>query len=612
MSHANRMTVKVTEGVATPLTRRLSCLVPSGALLRLQASGNTMLSGLKVLGVRAPEGSGALEVVRRYSRDEMELDWTWHIETMSLIVVRTGSDLPEGTLLEIEVEPGCGLKCSGLTWTLRIGRIKEARSVALEPVAEPLELYFAAGPTDHLEAYLKPDGNVLIQQFDRYGDPTEADDTELVLTAGDKQITVPADKGLAATTRQVPALAGAARVGVVDSAGREALSNAPPKALDGTAIYFGEFHWHSEFSGDGERSIADALTSARDELGLDFAGPTDHMERDGTYPAYAGRAARTVAEQAEICRRFDQPGRFCTIPGAELSGRYGHANVHADNFDVFAELTERIAEEIAPSDFDYRYPLRALADLCPAGQALIVPHHTNMDSYVREHVVGKDGLPFWCAMHWPLPADHRAVRLIEIVQERGSFEVEQPDEQWGIDVGGFGGSVRSALLRGYRLGFTGGTDNHSGWPTRCSAQTAGKTDGYCGLTAILAPKLDTKTLFSSLYQRRCYATSGARIVADATCNGHPIGSELELEPGAAREFRIRIRGTAPIAAVQIINGSEVLAHLGVEKDSWDFDGQWADERPGRPLQDTYYYVRARQVDGHRVWLSPFWIDLPDR
>ncbi len=70
---------------------------------------------------------------------------------------------------------------------------------------------------------------------------------------------------------------------VLDAAGRSATSNALPVAHDETPIYFGEFHWHTDFSGDGERTLQAALTSARDELGLDFAGPADHLAPDGTY-----------------------------------------------------------------------------------------------------------------------------------------------------------------------------------------------------------------------------------------------------------------------------------------------------------------------------------------
>jgi hypothetical protein len=160
-------------------------------------------------------------------------------------------------------------------------------------------------------------------------------------------------------------------------------------------------------------------------------------------------------------------------------------------------------------------------------------------------------------------------------------------------------------MRGHRLGFVGGSDNHTGWPTR-----PWNGVGYSGLTAIQAPTLDSSSLFEALYARRCYATSGARIVADATLDGHPMGSELQLAPDAPRHFRIRVHGTAPLVAVQIVSMGAVLADLTVEPGNPDFEGSWADDRPGRPLRDVSYYVRARQADGHCAWLSPFWVDLP--
>lgn len=134
-------------------------------------------------------------------------------------------------------------------------------------------------------------------------------------------------------------------------------------------------------------------------------------------------------------------------------------------------------------------------------------------------------------------------------------------------------------------------------------------DGYCGLTAIQAPVLAWDELFRALYARRCYATTGARIVADVTLNGAAMGSELRLEPGAERRLRVMIRGTAPLACVQVVHCGHVLADLPVAAGSEDLDAEWVDERPGRPLQDVYYYVRARQRDGECLWTSPFWIDL---
>jgi hypothetical protein len=366
---------------------------------------------------------------------------------------------------------------------------------------------------------------------------------------------------------------------------------------DGANIYFGDMHWHCHVSCDGQRDLAEALRSARDELCLDFAASADHMNCDGRY-----YTPLTTRYQAEVCRGFDEPGRFCTISGAELGGRGGHANLYCDSFETFLAVTDRFEAELKPRFATHLFNLRALSELCPAGRAVIVPHHTNATSGT---VGSPDSRPLWNAMHWPMPADRKAVRLLEMVQSGGAYESEEADETWLIRRAGLGGSARTALMRGYRLGFVAGTDNHSGWPSR------GGGTRRVGLTAVIAGRLDTGSVFEALHARRCYATSGARIVADVTCNGRPPGSELRLGVEERPEFRIGIRGTCPLTHVQIIHMGYVLANLPVEKDCPDFDAVWADERPSRPLDDAYYYVRARQQDGHCVWVSPFWVDLEE-
>ncbi|MFC1717808.1 CehA/McbA family metallohydrolase [Candidatus Poribacteria bacterium] len=584
------------------LNFRLSSRIPGDSFLRLKASGTAMLQGLEIINVRAKDSKVSLPLVHRFSRQEMQNNWMWHIRTMSMAVLRVTEELPSGSVLEVSASYRSTRRqqYSGLSWSMNLGTVDNPQDLDLQEIADPVEIQFVSGPAERIEAYLKPNGSLLIEHFDSCGNPTDKYTGKLRIKTEDEEIEVQSSAGVAATRVELPGRYSVmARAKVKDAHDRRAVSNAWPAAMDGTPIFFGECHWHTDFSGDGQRSMEDALKSARDELGLDFAGPADHMGANGRYGKNAPE------EQAAICRNFDEPGRFCTIPGAELSKRYGHANIYADSFDLFVEITNRFPKELAPAwnKEPNRYDFRPLVDLCPPGRAIVVPHHTNMDSYMREEVVREDGRPFWCAMHWPIPADRRVVRLFEMVQTRGCFETEETDEQWRIYNGGLGGSARTALMRGYRLGFIGGTDNHCGWPTRQGA-------GYCGLTAVQADSLDTQTVFNAVYDRRCYATSGARIVADATLNGYPIGSELKLEPGQERKFQVRIQGTAPIAAVQIIHCGYVLADLSVEADQLDFVGEWVDERPGRPLEDTYYYVRARQTDGHCVWLSPFWVDLP--
>ncbi len=595
--------IAVTERNFPDIRFRTASPLEAGALLRLRANGVSMLSSVEISRVYLADSPDTeLAIVHRYRREEMETDWMWYIRTKSMAVVEAPRRLDAG--IEVIVESryrspgrsssGAGIiqvRYSGLTWKMLFDAVESVRSESGTSVAEPASLFFVAGPVDRIESYLKPGGRVLVTGFDAFGNPVEAAHTvEVDLDADDRSSLPSADASLQwrATGERIR----------ISAHGRSALSNAKPQALDGTPIWFGEFHWHTDFSGDGQRPMRDALTAARDELGLDFAGPADHMGPNGRYGGIDPN------RQAEICRSFDEPGRFVTVPAAELSRRYGHTNLYADSFDTFLSIVGRFEKNLAPawSKEPDRYDFASLARLCVAGKSVIVPHHANMDSFVREHVVHDDGRPFWCAMHYPLPPDRVTVRLFEMVQSRGAFETEVADDVWRTYDGGLGGSARTALTRGYRMGFVAGTDNHCGWPTRWGAD-------YSGITAIQAEILDTAALFDAMFRRRCYATSGARIVADVTLNGSPMGSELLQSPGEERVFRIKVRGTTELTHVQIVHLGYVLKNFDLLRGSLDFDVEWADDRPGRPLEDAWYYVRIRQADGHCAWLSPFWVDL---
>ena len=535
----------------------------AGVLVRLSAGGAQLLENVEITEVRLAGSSEPLEFVHRDDRAEMERNWRWYSQTKSMAVVRLATAAPTGSQLEVHAryqerrmrgERSTGRpspqqsrdRYSGLSWWMSATTVADEHAQAGEQVAPPFEIRFVPGPPDHIEAYLRNDGRLLVQHFDACGNPTAAAG-EVEATANGWSLTAAAASSSAATALgSADGVLAGGRVQVRDASGHTAASNAPPLTFDGTPIFFGEFHWHTEFSGDGQRPVADSLQSARDELALDFAGPTDHLGPGGRY------GSRTVADQLAVCQPFDEPGRFVAFPAAELSRRYGHANIYTESWELLKEMTDRFAGELAPA-WDAqpdRYDLASLVRLCLPGRALVVPHHPNMDSYVREGVVRDDGRPWWCAMHWPIPADRSVIRLVEMVQARGCFETEQ------------------------------------------------------------TARLDLSSLFGALHARRSYATTGARIVADVTLNDAPLGSELQLEPSAERRLQIRIHGTAPLQTVQIVHGGYVLAELEPDADSPDMVTEWADERPGRPLEDCYYYVRARQHDGECVWTSPFWIDLP--
>jgi hypothetical protein len=410
-------------------------------------------------------------------------------------------------------------------------------------------------------------------------------------------ITEDLHKNCLQATTDLPA---ASRIEVTDAGGNKAKSNARPITSSGKKVCFGEFHWHTELSSDGQRPLRDALRTARDDMCMDFAGPADHIGFEGIF------AKGTPEDQVKALEGFNKDGSFAILPGAELSHRVGHANFYCQSTDQYLEVCQNLKAAIKehPWNETTEYGWNALVNAIHPEETFLVPHHTNTNSFDKEGVLNKkNGRPFWSAMTFPRGIEMPHVRLFEIYQGRGSFEDETLNPEWRIESGGYGASARSALMKGYRIGFTAGTDNHVGWPGRKHA--GGMIDAY---TAVLSDSIDTTSIWKALLERRCYATTGARIICDVTLNGMPIGSELKLPWDAERQMEIRIYGTAPLEKVEIISAGITIDSIEVDGTSWDLEAVWEDSRPGRPLHDVYYYLRVRQVDGNIAWLSPFWID----
>ena len=597
--------VCVTDKFPAEVCVRVTKPIERGAILRVRASGIHFLTGVRVDEVCTKDGK-TLEVVHRFNLNQLRQDWTWSASAKSMMMFRTENRLDTGSELTIKFakanEEGISgdknLKVvnvySGLVWSMQIVKIQQKEATEFDQVSEKIVFDFVSGKPDHFDAYLRNNGHLKIVYYDVLGNPTIAYKTKLSINAGGQSITAWTTENRSVTDINIPT--GIERVEIHDSLGKTTVSNALPRSIDTTPIWFGDIHWHTEFSGDGQRDLESSLISARDELSLDFVGPSDHISHQGKF--YNGL---TPENQSHICERFQSPGRFIIIAGVELSDRNGHADIFADSFEVLMAVTKNFSFFLPQSAHNI-FPHSELTQLCPPKRALYIPHHTNADSFETEKIVDKDGRPVWCPMSWQRTANYERLRLFEMCQGRGSFETEDKNKDWGVEYGGYGSSVQSVLLRGYRVGFVGGSDNHAGWPTR-------GVYGPVGLTAVQASGLTPASLFESLYNKRCYATSGARIIADATLNDRPIGSELRLRPGEPRKFKICIKGTAPLKKVQIIQFGVVLADFELNGEAMDFTTEWIDSRPGRPLDNVYYYVRALQIDGHRVWLSPWWVDL---
>ncbi|HEX2326955.1 MAG TPA: hypothetical protein VHQ00_16265 [Chloroflexota bacterium] len=277
-------------------------------------------------------------------------------------------------------------------------------------------------------------------------------------------------------------------------------------------LYWGDPHGGQIADAD---KIPDFFRYARDVAGIDFAGyqRNDHVHSNQDY------AAQQRAE-----REFAAPGRFVPLPGFEWSAeppRGGHHNVY---FRRHGQPMRRNSHRGLADTSDAAADLPHVRDLHRA--------YRGTDTLITPHVGGG---------HADLTYHEPTLEpALEISSTHGSFE-------WFF---------RESLARGYRMGVVGGSDSHDGRP---GADTPGYQErryAQGALTALLAEDLTLAGVHEALRARRCYATTGARILLHFGADGHHTGEAYRS--GAAPTLAVDVTGTAPLESVTLFRGLDAL------------------------------------------------------
>jgi SAM-dependent methyltransferase len=303
------------------------------------------------------------------------------------------------------------------------------------------------------------------------------------------------------------------------------------------SIFWGEIHGHTVAS-DGRGTIEQYYDYAETVAGLDVCAVTDHdfMITDNLW-----------AESKRITNARNRPGRFVTLQGFEWSGT---SPVGGDHNIYFADEDPPIVR----SRLFYDYRNRRMYQ----GDAVCANHIEDVYNFltancqpgrvaIAAHFGGRPANPKW---HHP-----EFVRLIEVFSEC------QRSETWAM----------AFHKSGYRMGIIASGDNHIGRPGNgCLHFDSGlRPQPYgLGLIAFQANELTREAIFRALYDRRVYATTGARIVLDVSVNGAPMGSEITS--ATAPDVAVEVIGTAPITVVQVIKDWQVV-HKQIPHPSGNFD-----------------------------------------
>jgi hypothetical protein len=363
---------------------------------------------------------------------------------------------------------------------------------------------------------------ILVRAIDSWGNRSDEYRGSISFSASDPEAGLPGEytfkgpeKGAKRFQGVVLKTAGLHTITVTDGSGREATSNTiiVHEKRPQLSLFWGDFHGQTKET-VATGSLDEYFSFARDVGGVDFA-------------AWQGNDFQVTRELwnrvTKKVKEYHEPGKFVTFLGYEWSGLTpagGDHNVYflGDEGELHRSnhwLIDDRSEE--PSD---RYPISKLWETFKGRRDIIsVAHiggrHANLDFH-----------------------DPKRVPLIEVHSHHGTFE-------WFLE---------EAMNRGLKVGFVGNSDDHTCRPGLTLSSDMFTTRG--GYTGIYAKELTREGLWEALWSRRCYATTGERIILEVDVDGHAMGEEYKGMTAA--RINVKINGTEPLHEVEVKRGTEPI------------------------------------------------------
>jgi hypothetical protein len=354
-----------------------------------------------------------------------------------------------------------------------------------------------------------------------------------------------------------------------------------PVASDGLRLFWGDLHAQSEHhvmhsqnmdfrqagwsKGISCGTVDDCYVYARQVAMLDFVALSDQ--------------GACLTGAWEFCqdkvREYHEPGKFVTFKAYEAGAPNGHRNVIYASDEVEPPLDAKRFSSFAPRVlFDYYRERR---------DAILIPHHVKTWTDWSFH-------------------DPELEPVMEVYSCWGQSESPGLD-LW--DKGTTpGAGAWAAFERGYRMGLIASSDNHVGMPGRsCPGDRQAHTPFKGGLCAIWAPELTRAALFDAIKRRRCYGTTGARIVVRFSIDGSPMGSTITVA-GPTVSAAVEVHGTDELRSVEIVTAGRAVRSLPLARGEASL--LTTVELPA--AAGSHYYLRVTQVDGERAWTSPIFLD----
>ena len=324
-------------------------------------------------------------------------------------------------------------------------------------------------------------------------------------------------------------------------------------------LLWGDLHCHSYYSPDAEGEPIELLLYARDRGGLDFCCIIDNDH----YPEIV--MSRSALEYLYAAANGLTGEAFTAFWGYEYTYHPAKGNRFPKNHRavVCYERDQPLARRYEPSGKtaeDFIATMKGSATLWHA-------HHEEWDMFGNCQEENAEVCAGW------------------------------DDYMQAADV------VQRHIADGFRFGFTGASDNHRIVPGMGGA-----------VTGLYVRSRDREGIVEALKRRRCYATTGRRLLLDFRVNEHMMGSEMECV-GPPR-LRLTASSQHELVSVRVLRNEKTIAELHPRARRLEWQYEDSDARAGMQCYRIEVQesgpVRAfphniAQANGPRAYSSPIWV-----
>jgi hypothetical protein len=352
-------------------------------------------------------------------------------------------------------------------------------------------------------------------------------------------------------------------------------------------LVFGNLHEHSSGStcwpAGTDGSLHDNYRFGIFSEGYNFIGITDHGMH--TTEIFWRKSIR-------IADFYNEPGYFVGIPATEwtLQSTPGYEGISpgSGHYNVIFATSEDARKYI-------RNKHEIISAKCP--ETTVAPELWEL---LRQRKIDCITIPHHTAdkvhpLDWDV-YDEDYVTIVELYQCRGN--TEYPGCPREINVKRHTPTkykkayVDYALKeKQYRMGFIGSGDhNNMG----------------VGVAALWVKELSREGIMDALKNRRCFATTGDKIIVDFRINEAISDTVVKIK--TAPKFTIHIKAEKELEKIEILRNSKVIEVYYIDDNALTFNKICSDPDYNEEDKVLYYYVRASQKNKAIAWSSPIYVE----